>query len=140
MVAYEYAATSVSHTLAVIQAAISLAGSEAYRARICSARDSAVRVESLCRGRRIGSCLVPTAGRFTGAAAPSWYIGTGAVAPTVWNHLHGCPPDHGLCDVVYIHGCGGQCCPRSRFDTTEGARIWGGVLTDDLTKISALAG
>jgi hypothetical protein len=35
---------------------------------------------------------------------PSWYIGAGAVAQTVWNHLHGFPPSHGLkdYDVVYF--------------------------------------
>ena len=35
---------------------------------------------------------------------PSWYIGAGAVAQTVWNHLHGLPSSHGVkdYDVVYF--------------------------------------
>jgi hypothetical protein len=34
----------------------------------------------------------------------SWYIGAGAVAGTVWNHLHGFAPTHGIkdYDVVYF--------------------------------------
>ena len=35
---------------------------------------------------------------------PSWYIGAGAVAQTVWNHLHDFSPSHGVkdYDVVYF--------------------------------------
>jgi hypothetical protein len=35
----------------------------------------------------------------------SWYIGAGAVAGTVWNHLHGFAPTHGIkdYDIVYFH-------------------------------------
>lgn len=35
---------------------------------------------------------------------PSWYVGAGAVAQTVWNQVHGFPPNHGLkdYDVVYL--------------------------------------
>jgi hypothetical protein len=35
---------------------------------------------------------------------PSWYVGAGAVAQTVWNHVHGFAPNHGLkdYDVVYF--------------------------------------
>jgi hypothetical protein len=34
----------------------------------------------------------------------SWYIGAGAVAGTVWNHLHGYAPTHGIkdYDIVYF--------------------------------------
>ena len=37
---------------------------------------------------------------------PNWYVGAGAIAPTVWNELHGYPLDHGLkdCDLVYFDG------------------------------------
>lgn len=39
-----------------------------------------------------------------GLQLPSWYIGAGAVAQTVWNQLHGFPPGHGVkdYDVVYF--------------------------------------
>jgi uncharacterized protein len=35
----------------------------------------------------------------------SWYIGAGGVAGTVWNHLHGYAPTHGIkdYDIVYFH-------------------------------------
>ena len=35
---------------------------------------------------------------------PSWYLGAGAVAQTVWNDLHGYPQDYGIkdCDIVYF--------------------------------------
>jgi uncharacterized protein len=34
---------------------------------------------------------------------PSWYLGAGGVTQTVWNHLHGFAPTHGIrdYDVVY---------------------------------------
>jgi hypothetical protein len=34
----------------------------------------------------------------------SWYVGAGAVAGTVWNHLHGYTPTHGIkdYDIVYF--------------------------------------
>ena len=37
---------------------------------------------------------------------PSWYVGAGAIAQTVWNELHDYPLDHGLkdCDLVYFDG------------------------------------
>jgi uncharacterized protein len=35
---------------------------------------------------------------------PSWYLGAGGVTQTVWNHLHGFAPTHGISDydVVYF--------------------------------------
>jgi len=35
---------------------------------------------------------------------PSWYLGAGSVAQTVWNHLHDYAPGHGIqdYDVVYF--------------------------------------
>jgi hypothetical protein len=35
---------------------------------------------------------------------PSWYLGGGCVAQTVWNHLHGFAPTYGIkdYDVVYF--------------------------------------
>ena len=52
----------------------------------------------------VESCGVQTAGYSAGAAAAAWYIGAGAVAQTVWNHLHGFSPSHGVkdYDVVYF--------------------------------------
>lgn len=35
---------------------------------------------------------------------PDWYVGAGCIAQTVWNHLHGFDPRHGIkdYDVVYF--------------------------------------
>jgi hypothetical protein len=35
---------------------------------------------------------------------PNWYLGAGAICQTVWNELHGFPPEQGIkdCDLVYF--------------------------------------
>jgi uncharacterized protein len=34
---------------------------------------------------------------------PDWYLGAGAVANTVWNHIHGFDPEHGIDDYDLVY-------------------------------------
>jgi hypothetical protein len=36
-------------------------------------------------------------------ALPSWYLGAGAIAQTVWNQLHGFDPTHGIKDYDLVY-------------------------------------
>jgi len=61
---------------------------------------------------------------------PDWHIGVGAVAQTVWNELHGFPPDTGIrdCDVVYFD-------PDTSFEAEDkviqaGSRLFASLTVD----------
>jgi uncharacterized protein len=73
--------------------------------------------------------------RLHGLGIPSWYVGAGAIAQTVWNHLHGFPPTHGITDydVVYHDPRDLTETGESRVRSTVTARIGGDGVKLDLT-------
>ena len=58
-------------------------------------------LETIVSSNPVASVLVE---RLPELGLPSWYLGAGAVAHTVWNHLHSFPPAHAIndYDVVYF--------------------------------------
>ena len=64
----------------------------------------AVQVDALATVVRSNPVACRLLDRLPQLALPSWYLGAGGVAQTVWNHLHGFPPAHGIVDydVVYF--------------------------------------
>jgi hypothetical protein len=58
-------------------------------------------LETIVSGNPVVSVLLE---RLPELGLPSWYLGAGGVAHTVWNHLHGFAPTHGIndYDVVYF--------------------------------------
>jgi len=61
-------------------------------------------VDALERMLRSGPVVCRLLDRLPQLNLPNWYLGAGAVAQTVWNHLHGLPPTHEVkdYDVVYF--------------------------------------
>jgi hypothetical protein len=58
-------------------------------------------LEGILRTNPVASGLLE---RAAATALPSWYLGAGGVAQSVWNHLHGFAPTHGIVDydIVYF--------------------------------------
>jgi uncharacterized protein len=58
---------------------------------------------AILHGSSLWSAVLDRAGR---AKLDDWAVGAGALAQTVWNHLHGFPDRHGLrdIDIVYFDG------------------------------------
>ncbi|MBI4864357.1 MAG: nucleotidyltransferase family protein [Candidatus Riflebacteria bacterium] len=50
-------------------------------------------LETIVRGRDLRRTLLERAG---GLGLPNWYVGAGCVTQSVWNHLCGLPPLHGI--------------------------------------------
>lgn len=57
-------------------------------------------LEELLRGNVAASSILH---RGSGLGLPSWYLGAGAVAQTVWNQLHGFDPAHGIKDYDLVY-------------------------------------
>ena len=60
-------------------------------------------LEALIRANPVVSALLD---ELPGLGLPDWYLGAGGIAQTVWNHLHGFSPTHGIddYDIVYFDG------------------------------------
>jgi len=58
-------------------------------------------LEQIVRANRVACLLLDGVAEM---ALPSWYLGAGGVAQTVWNHLHDLPAAHGIVDydIVYF--------------------------------------
>ncbi|MHB8504356.1 MAG: nucleotidyltransferase family protein, partial [Acidimicrobiales bacterium] len=58
-------------------------------------------LEAIVRSNPVACSLLD---QLPGFDLPSWYLGAGGVAQTVWNHLHGFAPTHGVTDydIVYF--------------------------------------
>ena len=56
---------------------------------------------ALVASNRVADLLLD---RLPAVGLPSWYLGAGGVTQTVWNHLHGFDPTHGIMDydIVYF--------------------------------------
>ena len=52
-------------------------------------------LESIIRANPVAFALLERLGEM---ALPAWYLGAGAVAQSVWNHLHGFAPTNGIVD------------------------------------------
>ena len=63
--------------------------------------DQVQALESIARSKPVVAGVLD---RVPALQLGSWYIGAGAVAGTVWNHLHGFAPAHGIkdYDIVYF--------------------------------------
>jgi uncharacterized protein len=53
---------------------------------------------------RSNPVIRPLLDRLEDLQLPAWYVGAGAIAQTVWNHLHDFPATHGIndYDIVYF--------------------------------------
>jgi uncharacterized protein len=56
-------------------------------------------LEATVRGNPMACVLMD---RLPELGLPSWYLGAGAVAQTVWNYLHGFEPTHGISDYDVV--------------------------------------
>ncbi len=58
-------------------------------------------LEAIVRSNPVVDALLD---QLSGLGLPSWYLGAGGVAQTVWNHLHGFAPTHGIndYDIAYF--------------------------------------
>ena len=63
---------------------------------------------------------------------PSWYLGAGGITQTVWNHLHGYDPTHGIrdYDVVYHDANDLTEATERRVEADVTALVGGGVRLD----------
>ena len=63
---------------------------------------------------------------------PSWYLGAGGITQTVWNHLHGYDPTHGIrdYDVVYHDANDLTEATERRVEADVAALVGGGVRLD----------
>jgi uncharacterized protein len=53
---------------------------------------------------------------------PDWYLGAGGVTQTVWNHLHGFAPEHGIKDYDFVYFDGDDLSEHAETETATHVR------------------
>jgi uncharacterized protein len=81
--------------------------------------DLTAQISTLVQIVRTNEAVARILERVPALRLPDWYLGAGGVTQTVWNHLHGFEPDHGIKDYDLVYCDGNDLSEQAETDTAR---------------------